>query len=74
MSTGQAKLLRQGVAALLNAASSGGAGGKYTVSQYYPWTVDDVVSAVNEALASGDDARMTALAGELDQLNNLGGG
>jgi hypothetical protein len=56
-------LLRNAVASLLNAAHDGVA---------YPMSVEDVVEAVNEALASEDRDTMLALEAELDELNNLG--
>lgn len=56
-------LLRAGVAALLNAESSG---------VDYPETAADVIDAVNDALSSGDRATMLALASQLDGQNNLG--
>jgi hypothetical protein len=55
-------LLRQAVAALLNAASP---------EVDYPLTVGEIVDAVNDALASGDRETILALAEELDALNNL---
>ncbi len=56
-------LLRQAVAALLNAASP---------DVDYPLTEAEIIAAVNAALASGDRATILALAEELDALNNLG--
>jgi hypothetical protein len=56
-------LLRQAVAALLNAAHP-------DVS--YPETGATVVTDVNAALASGDRTTILNLAGKLDKLNNLG--
>jgi hypothetical protein len=56
-------LLRQAVAALLNAAHS-------DVS--YPRTVAEVIAAVNAQLGSETRSAILALAGELDVDNNLG--
>jgi hypothetical protein len=56
-------LLRQAVAALLNAAHPG-------VS--YPKTTAEVISDVNAALASGQRTTILSLASSLDALNNLG--
>ncbi len=56
-------LLRQAVAAVLNAAHA---------NINYPLTVDEVVEQVNEALDSGDPAVILELAGTLDGYNNLG--
>ena len=56
-------LLRQAVAALLNEAHTG-------VS--YTQDVADVITSVNEALASDDRDEMLSLAGMLDIYNNLG--
>jgi hypothetical protein len=55
-------LLRQAVAALLNAASP---------DVDYPLTVAEIIAEVNAALASGDRATILALAEELDTFNNL---
>jgi hypothetical protein len=55
-------LLRQAVAALLNAASP---------DVDYPLTEAEIVAQVNAALASGDRATILALAEELDTFNNL---
>jgi hypothetical protein len=55
-------LLRQAVAALLNAASP---------DVDYPLTVAEIIAQVNAALASGDRATILALAEELDTFNNL---
>jgi hypothetical protein len=55
-------LLRQAVAALLNAASP---------DVDYPLTEAEIIAAVNAALASGDRATILALAEELDTFNNL---
>jgi hypothetical protein len=55
-------LLRQAVAALLNAASP---------DVDFPLSVAQVIEQVNTALASGDRATILALAAELDRLNNL---
>ena len=57
-------LLRQAVAALLNAASSG---------VDYPLSVVQVINQVNAALASNDRNTILALAGTLDQYNNYHG-
>ncbi|MDR7419250.1 MAG: hypothetical protein QN178_10115 [Armatimonadota bacterium] len=54
-------LLRAGVAALLNSASG-----------FYPFTVSQVQTAVNNALASGNRATMLSVAGQADGFNNLG--
>ncbi len=56
-------LLKQSVAALLNAADP---------SLNYPLTPSQVISSVNSALASGDRDTIIALAEQLDLLNNLG--
>jgi hypothetical protein len=56
-------LLRQAVAAVLNAAHP---------DVDYPLTTAQVISAVNAALASGSRATILALAGSLDMMNNLG--
>jgi uncharacterized repeat protein (TIGR01451 family) len=56
-------LLRQAVAALLNAAHP---------DVGYPLTTSQVVSAVNSALASNQRSTIVALASELDALNNIG--
>jgi hypothetical protein len=62
--TGAAQiLLRAGVAALLNASSSG---------VDYTRTTADVISAVDAALASNDRDTMLTLASQLDADNNLG--
>jgi hypothetical protein len=55
-------LLRQAVAAILNAASP---------DVDYPLTVAEIIAQVNAALASGDRATILALAEELDTFNNL---
>ena len=54
-------LLRQAVAALLNAAHPG---------VNYPRSVGQVISDVNAALLTGDRATMLTLAGQLDAENN----
>jgi hypothetical protein len=56
-------LLRAGVAAVLNASSGG-------VS--YPMTTAEVITAVNNAIASGDSSTVTTVAKQLDDNNNLG--
>jgi len=56
-------LLRAAVAAELNA--------KYNALGY-PMTAADIVTAVNNALASANRATMLTLAAQLDDLNNLG--
>lgn len=55
-------LLRQAVAALLNAASP---------EVDYPLTEAEIIAAVNAALATGDRATILDLAEELDTFNNL---
>jgi hypothetical protein len=55
-------LLRQAVAALLNAASP---------DVDYPLTEAEIIAQVNAALASEDRATILALAEELDTFNNL---
>jgi hypothetical protein len=55
-------LLRQAVAALLNAASP---------DVDYPLTEAEIIAQVNAALASGDRDTILALAEELDTFNNL---
>jgi hypothetical protein len=55
-------LLRQAVAALLNAASP---------DVDYPLTEAQIIAAVNAALASGDRATILDLAEQLDTFNNL---
>jgi hypothetical protein len=55
-------LLRQAVAALLNAASP---------EVDYPLTETEIIAAVNAALASGDRGTILALAEQLDTFNNL---
>ena len=57
-------LLKQAVAALLNAAHH---------NVRYPWSIDEVIEAVDAALASGDRHTILDLAEELDEYNNLGG-
>jgi hypothetical protein len=56
-------LLRQAVAAILNAANP---------DVDYSLSVTEIVARVNAALASGDRSSILALAAELDRLNNLG--
>lgn len=56
-------LLRAAVAALLNAAHP---------DVDYPRTPEDVIASVNAALATVDRQTMIALAGQLDNDNNLG--
>jgi hypothetical protein len=56
-------LLRQAVAALLNASNP---------DVEYTMTTAEIIADVNAALASGDRATMLELASELDSLNNLG--
>lgn len=56
-------LLRAATAAVLNAAHDG---------LGYPLRRGKIITAVNEALASGDRARILQLARELDRMNNLG--
>ncbi len=56
-------LLRAGVAALLNAAHP---------DVGYPLSEAGVISAVNDALASGDPKTMVSVASDLDGYNNLG--
>ncbi len=56
-------LLKQAVAALLNAADP---------SLNYPLTPSQVISSVNSALASGNRDTIIALAEQMDLLNNLG--
>ena len=56
-------LLRAAVAALLNSAHP---------DIDYPMTTNEVIQAVNAALASNDRATMLALASQLDANNNLG--
>ena len=56
-------LLRQAVAALLNAAHPGVA---------YPRTTDQVITSVDSALASDDRTAVLELASALDADNNLG--
>jgi hypothetical protein len=55
-------LLRQAVAALLNAASP---------DVDYPLTEAEIIAQVNAALASGDRETILALAEQLDTFNNL---
>jgi hypothetical protein len=55
-------LLRQAVAALLNAASP---------DVDYPLTEAEIIAQVNAALATGDRDTILALAEELDTFNNL---
>ena len=38
----------------------------------YPMTVQEIIDAVDAALATGDRGAILDLAGELDALNNLG--
>ena len=54
-------LLKQAVAALLNAASG-----------FYPLTTAQVIGMVNSALATGDRSTMVTLASSLEKLNSLG--
>jgi hypothetical protein len=56
-------LLRQAVAAVLNAASP---------AIDYPLSVDEIVDAVNDAISSGDADAIEELKDELDAANNLG--
>jgi len=56
-------LLRAGIAAELNARYSG---------MNYPLTAGEIVTAVNNALASGNRDTIIALATQLDTNNNLG--
>jgi hypothetical protein len=56
-------LLRAAVAALLNAGHA---------EVEYPRTTASIIADVNAALASGSRSAMLALAGELDEDNNLG--
>lgn len=56
-------LLRDGVAALLNAAHSGVG---------YPMTEAEITSSVDASLASGDTGTMAVLEAQLDAANNLG--
>ncbi len=56
-------LLRAAVAALLNSADP---------DVDYPRSTNDVIWAVNAALASGDRAAILGLASALDAENNLG--
>ena len=56
-------LLRQAVAAILNAANS---------EVDYSLTEAEIIAEVNAALASGDRATILALAEQLDRLNNRG--
>jgi hypothetical protein len=56
-------LLRASVSALLNSAHP---------DVDYPLTTQEVIDAVNAALASGDRGAMIDLAGQLDKYNNLG--
>lgn len=56
-------LIRAAVAALLNAQHD---------DINYPLSVDEIVDAVNEALASGDRQTILDLADQLDEYNNLG--
>lgn len=60
-------LLRQSVAALLNAATF-----DFAFGFDYPLTTAQVIATVNAALASGDRSTMLALAAELGRFNNLG--
>ena len=62
---GAKNLLRQAVAALLNAADPDVA---------YPMTEADIISQVNDALASLDKDTMNELKNTLDENNNLGCG
>ncbi len=54
-------LLKQAVAALLNAASG-----------FYPLTTAQVIGMVNSALATGNRSTMVTLASSLEKLNSLG--
>ena len=56
-------LLRQAVAALLNAAHP---------DVDYALTTDEIIARVNAALASNNRGTILALAAELDRLNNQG--
>ncbi|MEM3765646.1 MAG: hypothetical protein QXU46_01310 [Candidatus Bathyarchaeia archaeon] len=56
-------LLRAAVAALLNAAAS---------EINYPLTTTEVITQVNDALASNNRATILELASQLDSYNNLG--
>jgi hypothetical protein len=53
-------LLRQAVAALLNVA----------VGSVYPLSASDIITMVNNAIASGDPTTITNLADTLDSDNN----
>jgi hypothetical protein len=57
-------LMKQAVAALLNAATSG---------MNYPLTVNEVLTQVNAALASGNKGTILGLATTLDGFNSLEG-
>ena len=54
-------LLKQAVAALLNAASG-----------FYPLTTAQVIGVVNSALATGNRSTMVTLGNSLETLNSLG--
>ncbi len=56
-------MLKQAVGSLLNAAHPG-------VS--FPYTVAEVISMVDAAIATGDRRTILTLAGDLDRANNLG--
>jgi len=62
-------LLRAAVASLLN-ASFAEEYGAVVPGLFFPMTVDEVIEAVNEALASYDRYEMLTLAAELDMINN----
>jgi hypothetical protein len=65
---GERILLRAAVAALLNSAHPD----SESPDVDYPMTTAQVIAAVNAALASDDRDTMLDLAGDLDDLNNLG--
>jgi hypothetical protein len=65
-------LLRAGVAALLNASFSENMVPDPAAGGPYPYTVDDVIDLVSDALASCDRITMITLAKELDDANNDG--
>jgi hypothetical protein len=57
-------LLRAAVAALLNSCASSGVD--------YPLTTAQVITLVDDAIASGDRGTILGVAAALDGLNNLG--
>jgi hypothetical protein len=64
-------LLRQAVAGLLNATYTVVVGGK-TITMKYPLTASQIITQVDNALATDNRDTILALASQLDSFNNLG--